>query len=222
MYRCLRVGTRESPLAIKQAEEIIERLKSKIPSLRVEVVSFQTQGDKDKSTPLSEIEGMDFFTKEIEEALLREEIDLAVHSAKDLSITLKKGLVIAALTNCIDPYDVLVSKRHLTLDKLPYQARIGTSSGRRKKQLKKYRSDFQIVDIRGNIEERLKLLDEGLLNLDGIVIAAAGLIRLGLEYRIIQRIPFKIIRPHPLQGRLAIQVKEDNWQIIRLIKMVYR
>ena len=116
----------------------------------------------------------------------------------------------------VDPHDVLVSKRDLKLDKLPYEAKIGTSSLRRKEQLKKFRGDLRIVDIRGNIEERLRLLDE--TDLDAIVIAAAGLLRLELEHRITQRIPFEILTPHPLQGRLAVVTRKSDETIIRLYR----
>ena len=146
-------------------------------------------------------------------------------------------MTIAAITDSIDPYDALVSKSGLTLDKLPEGARIGTSSLRRKTQLKAYRKDFEIVDIRGNIEERLMLLDERRLssearrakeettnderrNIDAIVIAACGLIRLGLSHRITQRIPFDILKPHPLQGSLAIVAKEDNIELLGLLSII--
>ncbi len=214
MGRVYKIGTRTSSLALKQVEEIMDALKKFYPAMNVEIVGIDTYGDKDKTTPISGIEGSDFFTREIDEALLSGEIDFAVHSAKDLPGDLKEGLVIAAITESLDPYDVLVSKSGLKLDELPYRVKIGTSSLRRKAQLKKYRDDFEIVNIRGNIEERLKLLDEA--RLDGIVIAAAGLIRLGLGKRITQKIPFDILKPHPLQGRLAIVAKKDDEDIICL------
>lgn len=183
-------------------------------NIRFEVKRYNTSGDKDKATPISKIEGGDFFTKEIDEALLRGEIDLAVHSAKDLPDNLAPGLFIAAITKSIDPFDVLVAKDDLKLPELKPGAKIGTSSLRRKTQLKNYRKDFQIVDIRGNIEERLELLNE--TDLDAIVIAAAGLLRLGLGYRITQRIPFEILKPHPLQGALAVEAREDDKEMIDL------
>jgi len=237
MRRIYRAGTRTSPLALKQVEEVFGMLKKVYPDIKLEVIGIDTYGDKDKVTPVSDIEGTDFFTREIDEALLRDEIDFSVHSAKDLADVLKKGLTIAAITDSIDPYDALVSKSGLTLDKLPEGARIGTSSLRRKTQLKAYRKDFEIVDIRGNIEERLMLLDERRLssearrakeettnderrNIDAIVIAACGLIRLGLSHRITQRIPFDILKPHPLQGSLAIVAKEDNIELLGLLSII--
>ena len=214
MGRVYKIGTRTSSLALKQVEEIVDALKKFYPAMNVEIIGIDTYGDKDKTTPISGIEGSDFFTREIDEALLKGEIDFAVHSAKDLPDDLKEGLVIAAITKSLDSYDVMVSKSGLKLDELPYRAKIGTSSLRRKAQLKKYRDDFEIVNIRGNIEERLKLLYEA--ELDGIVIAAAGLIRLGLGKRITQKIPFDILKPHPLQGKLAMVARKDDEDIIRL------
>lgn len=216
MGRTLKIGTRTSQLALRQVDEVIDNLKKFYPDIDPRVVGIDTHGDKDKVTPISDVEGRDFFTKEIDEALLRGEIDLAVHSAKDLPDNLAPGLFIATITKSIDPFDVLVSKQNLKLNELRVGAKIGTSSLRRKSQLKNYRNDFNIIDIRGNIEERLKILDE--TNLDAIVIAAAGLIRLGLEDRITQRIPLDILRPHPLQGSLAIEVRKDNEDIIRLCR----
>jgi len=193
-------------------EEIVRLLGEQ--SLRFEVKTYDTSGDRDKITPISKIEGGDFFTDTIEKALLNGKIDVAIHSAKDLPDVIDEGLVVCALTKSIDPYDVLISKRNLKLDELPYGAKIGTSSLRRKEQLKKFRCDLQIVDIRGNIEERLGKLDRS--DLDGIVIAAVGLIRLGLEHRITQRIPLEILKPHPLQGALAVEVREDDIEMIDL------
>ncbi|PIP68165.1 MAG: hydroxymethylbilane synthase, partial [Candidatus Omnitrophica bacterium CG22_combo_CG10-13_8_21_14_all_43_16] len=148
MQRIYRVGTRTSPLALKQVEEVFDVLKKFYPGVEPEVIGIDTYGDKDKVTPVSDIEGTDFFTREIDKALLKNEIDFAVHSAKDLPDELRDGLTIAAITYPIDPFDALVSKSGLTLDKLPEGARIGTSSLRRKEQLNKYRKDFGIVDIR--------------------------------------------------------------------------
>ncbi len=183
------------------------------------IKTFDTKGDKDKTTPISQIEGSDFFTDTIEKALLKNEIDVAVHSAKDLPDVIHKDLYIAAITKSIDPYDVLVVGKDLnykSLDELPYNAKIGTCSQRRKQQLKQYRADFEIIEIRGNIDERIKYLDESQLH--AIVIAAAGLVRLGLEERITQRIPFEIITPHPLQGCLAIEVRKNDITLIEIFK----
>ena len=221
MGRIYRAGTRTSPLALRQVEEIVGGLKSFYPTIKVEMAGIETHGDRDKTTPISQVEGSDFFTREIDEMLLVGKIDFAVHSAKDLPDDLQKELSIAAITGSIDPYDVLVSKSGLKLPELPYGARIGTSSLRRKEALKRFRSDFQIIDIRGNIGERLKLLDNGGTHeLEAIIIAAAGLIRLGLGNRITQKIPFEILRPHPLQGALAVVARTEDSQLRNLLSVI--
>lgn len=218
MAKTYRIGTRTSSLALKQVEEILQVLRKFYPDFKAEVIGIDTYGDKDKITPISQIEGTDFFTREIDSALLKGEIDFAVHSTKDLPYTLREGLVVAAQTKSIDSYDALVSKFGLKLEELRYGARIGTSSTRRKAQLRAYRHDFNIVDIRGNIEERLEKLDNG--NLDGIVIAVCALVRLGLEDRITQRIPFEILKPHPLQGALAIVTRAEDLKFHSLLSVI--
>jgi len=229
-----KIGTRSSPLALKQVEEVLNALREFYPAISAQIASIDTYGDRDKNTPISDIEGSDFFTKEIEDALLRGEIDpsttlrvdgersrtidFAVHSAKDLSDTLREGLSIAAITKSIDSHDVLVSKRGLTLDKLPRGATIGTSSRRRKEGLKKYRPDFNVVDIRGNIGERLAKLDNS--DLDGIVTAGCALRRLGLKRRITQIIPFEIIEPHSMQGALTIVARKEDTNLIEVLSIL--
>ncbi|MCK4264520.1 MAG: hydroxymethylbilane synthase [Candidatus Aminicenantes bacterium] len=207
----IRIGTRSSPLALKQVEEVIALIEKTHPECRFDVVKMKTFGDMDKTMPLEKLEGTDFFTREIEEALLDGKVDLAVHSAKDLPEVLPDGLEIAAIFESIDPYDVLISKNNLKLKELPSGARIGTSSLRRKTQLRCFREDFRIFDIRGNIGERLKKLDEN--DLDAIVIAAAGLIRLGLEDRITEKLSFDILKPHPMQGCLAVEIRSGDTRI---------
>lgn len=218
MGQNFRVGTRASPLALKQVEEILYVLEKTYPSTEIEVVRIDTYGDSDKDTPISEIEGSDFFTREIDEALINGDIDFAVHSAKDLPDNLVLELFVAAITKSIDPFDALVAKDNLELHELKKGAKIGTSSLRRKTQLKDFRKDFQLMDIRGNIEERLKLLSE--TDLDAIVIASIGLMRLGLECRIAQRIPFEILKPHPLQGCLAVVTRANDKNLIDLISIL--
>lgn len=218
MAKTYRIGTRTSPLALRQVEEISLALRKFYPDFEAKIIGIDTYGDKDRVTPISQIEGTDFFTREIDNALLKREIDLAVHSAKDLPDSLREGLVIAAQTKSIDPYDALISKNGLKLAELPHGARIGTSSIRRKTQLSRYRDDFDIVNIRGNIEERLEKLDNG--NLDGIVIAVCALVRLGLENRITQRIPFEILKPHPLQGALAIVTRAEDLKLHSLLSVI--
>lgn len=203
-----KIGTRSSPLALIQVDEVIGLVRTKHPEFISEKVLFTTCGDRDKQTPISSIEGSDFFTREIDRALLDGLIDCAVHSAKDLPDTLPDGLAVAAITPCVDPHDALVSKTNLQIHELPRNARIGTSSNRRKTQLKEYRDDFVLVDIRGNIGERLDLLDHTCL--DAVIIAACALIRLSLEHRITQRLPLRWFTTHSMQGKLAVVVRSDD------------
>lgn len=214
MMNILRVGTRPSPLAIKQADE----LKRLFPMVNLEVVVISTKGDRDKITPLTEVEGSDFFTSEIDSALLRGEIDLALHSRKDLPDELNEGLRIVLETESISPYDALVSRGGLKLKDLPYASRVGTSSQRRKDQIYALRQDLVLVDVRGNIGERLNLIDTG--KIDALVVAHAALIRLGLESRISEIFSADNFPVHPKQGKLALVVKEDRWQEVRSILSV--
>lgn len=214
MHRIIRMGVRPSLLAVKQAEEI----QNLIPAIHFKTILIETQGDKDKKTPFSTIEGSDFFTWEIEEALLSSRIDTAVHSAKDLEENTPPQLTIAAITASISPYECLVSFGNRRLDDLPYGAKIGTSSSKRKEALLRYRADLRVCGIRGTIEERLRQFDEG--KFDAIIMAHAALIRLGLEERIAQIIPVAIIEPHPLQGALAIQVRARDRDLIRLFAIL--
>lgn len=206
-----RIAARTSPLALKQVGEAAGYIKALYPEFCYEVIGITTWGDRDKITPISDIEGSDFFTREVDEAVLSGEADFAVHSAKDLPDAIPGGLVVAAITEPLDSHDALVSKNNLKLAELPLGARIGASSARRKSQLKAYRNDFQIIDIRGNIEERLAALDGG--GLDAVIVAACALMRLGLEDRIAQRVPFNILKPHPKQGSLAVVAKKNDKEI---------
>lgn len=190
-----RIGSRRSRLAVRQVEEF----KRYFPDERFEVVYFDTSGDMDKVTSISMMEGSDFFTDALDKALLNGEIDMAIHSAKDLPDKIPDGITVVFITESIYPYDVLVGR-------LFPGAVVGTSSQRRKEQLRKYMNDLRISDIRGNIDERLEKLDNG--EYDGIVAAGAGLIRLGLENRIAEVLPFV---PHPMQGRLAVTVRSDDY-----------
>ena len=218
MERHFKLGTRGSRLALKQVEEFFDRLRKTHPAFTAQIVPIDTYGDRDKKTPISSIEGTDFFTREIDNALCAGTIDLAVHSAKDLPDVLSPGLTIAATTAPHEQFDALVAKNAVSLDNLTSGAKIATSSVRRKTQLKKYREDFQIVDIRGTIEERLSILDNSAI--DAVIIASCALVRLGLEHRITQRIPLDILIPHPLQGALAIMTRENDDALIKIISSI--
>jgi len=199
-------------LAIKQVEEI----KDLLPGINFETVAISTKGDRDKKASISLTEGTNFFTEEIEAALLRGDVDIAVHSAKDLEDEPPEGLVIAATTASISPHDCLVSRSGLPLDALPKGAVVGTSSRKRREVVLKFRNDLKVKDIRGDINERLTRLDNG--EFDAIIVAHAALIRLGYEGRIAQIIPDDIAAPHPLQGRLAIQVLKNRKDLIGIFK----
>jgi hydroxymethylbilane synthase len=166
---------------------------------------IRTVGDRVQDVPISELGTKGVFTKEIEDALLSEEIDLAVHSLKDMMTTLPEGLVLAATPEREDPHDVLAGS---TLDRLPQGARVGTSSSRRAAQLKALRPDLQILEIRGNVDTRLRKLDEG--QYDGVVLAAAGLRRLGLAARIAYQFDAGDMTPAPGQGALAIETRASG------------
>ena len=207
--RRIRIGTRASRLALAQVNEVVRRFGIG----EYAIVVYDTSGDIDKDTPIAEVEGTDFFTDRIERALLRKEIDLAVHSAKDLPDRIPEGLMIVATTESIDKDDVLVSKGNLKLSELPAGAKVGTSSRRRKESLLMLRSDLEIIDLRGNIEERMEKLDRG--EYAAIVIAAAGLIRLGLEHRIAERLPFETA---PGQGALALEIRKEDKELYAWLK----
>lgn len=208
----IRVGTRPSPLAIKQVEEISARL----PGIRLEMIAIETRGDRDKITPLAKMEGTDFFTSNIEESLVLGRIDAAVHSAKDIEDSPPKDTMIAAITASISPYDCLVSRNKLPLAALPKGAVVGTSSPNRKKAVLKFRRDLNVKDIRGNIDERLGLLDRG--DYDAIIVAHAAMVRLGYEYKVAEIFPEEIIRPHPLQGKLAVQVLKKRKDLVTIFE----
>ena len=210
--RTLRLGTRPSRLAVKQAEEI-RRL---LPEIDFEIVVISTAGDEDKTTPLTETEGTDFFTGELETAILEGRIDAAVHSAKDLEENPPAGLTTAAVTVSVSGHDCLVSRNGLPLSALPRGAIVGTSSKNRKEAILRYRSDLAIKNIRGDIDERLAQLDGG--KFDAIVVAHAALIRLGYEDRVAEIVPDTIARPHPLQGRLAVQVLKTREDLVRIFE----
>lgn len=212
MLKAIKLGARPSRLALRQAAEISRRL----AGLDVEIVPIATRGDKDKRSSLFDREESDFFTDALEQALLRGEIDAAIHSAKDLEKNPPQGLIIAAVTRSISPFECLVSRGNLTLKELPDASVVGTSSRKRKEALLRLRPDLNLKSIRGDIDERLAQLERG--EFDAIIIAHAALIRLGYEKRIAQVIPEEIIAPHPLQGRLAIQIRKDRSNLLEIFR----
>jgi len=203
----IRIGSRGSKLALRQTEWVKERLSRLFPSLSFEIVVIKTRGDKVTDVPLAHIGGKGLFVKEIEEALLRGEIDMAVHSMKDVPTELPQGLRIAAVPEREDPRDVLISRNGLSFDRLADGARIGTSSLRRKAQLLHLNPRWRVEPLRGNLDTRIrKLHTEGL---DAILVAAAGIRRMGLEERVTEYISPDLILPAAGQGALGIEVRED-------------
>lgn len=201
------VGARGSKLALWQAEWVVARLRQHHPDVAFQIQAIRTHGDEARDRPLASL-GRGVFVKKIEEALLAREIDLAVHSLKDLLTELPPGLVLAAVTERADPRDVLVTRHGCRLDALPPGARLGTSSPRRAAQLLAYRPDLQILDLRGNLDTRLrKALSP---KYDGAVLAAASLIRLGLTHLVAEYFPPEVILPAPGQGALGIETRADD------------
>ena len=206
----LRVGTRGSALARWQTEHVIRRLQELWPGLPCHMVILRTRGDRQARTPLPRISGKGLFTAELEAALRAGSIHLAVHSLKDLPIEPSEGLMLAAVLAREDPRDVLISRGGYTLDALPPGASVGTSSPRRAAQLLARRPDLRIIDLRGNVDTRVrKALDpEG--PYDAIVLARAGLARLSLLEHITQVLPLEVMLPAPGQGALAVQIRADD------------
>ncbi|MCY3757781.1 MAG: hydroxymethylbilane synthase [Acidobacteria bacterium] len=204
----LLIGSRGSPLALRQADLIKTRLRQSQPLLPIAIRRILTTGDRRAGPPLHQIGGKGVFTKEIEEALLRGEIDLAVHSLKDLPTHLPGGLCLGAITPREDARDAFLSNRFGCLAELPPRSTVGTSSLRRQCQLLHLRPDLQVKNLRGNLDTRLRKLDEG--GYDAIILACAGLIRLGLDHRIRETLSVDTICPAIGQGALAVEVRCDD------------
>ncbi|CAA7601749.1 hydroxymethylbilane synthase [Acididesulfobacillus acetoxydans] len=199
-----RIGTRDSALALWQAEWVRDRLEGVYPEQEFVLVPVKTKGDKILDVPLAKIGDKGLFTKELEAALLRGEIDLAVHSLKDLPTVLPDGLVIAAYCAREEARDVFLGRGGAGLRDLPWGAIIGTSSLRRKAQLRYFRPDLRFSDLRGNLQTRWRKLEES--EMAGIVLAAAGVKRLGWEERITEVIPEEIVLPAVGQGSIAVEI----------------
>ena len=213
--KILRVGTRRSMLAKAQTQWVIDRIFHIHPQLKIEVLEVVTTGDKVLDTSLTLMPGKGVFVKEIEEKLLDGEIDLAVHSMKDLPTESVPDLMIGAIPERADPRDVLVTRLRKNLEELPAGAKIGTGSLRRKAQLLKVRPDFDVIDIRGNIDTRLKKAETD--DYDGLILAAAGLARLKWQDRIQQFLSCELMIPAVGQGALGIQIREDDEETGNLI-----
>ncbi|MFV9875784.1 MAG: hydroxymethylbilane synthase [Rickettsiales endosymbiont of Dermacentor nuttalli] len=213
----IRIGTRGSKLALVQAEMVKESLIAacKGEELDIELVPITTTGDKRLDIKLSGIGGKWLFTKEIEEALLNSEIDIAVHSCKDMPVVLPNGLKISAVLKREDPRDVLLSKRGRSLYNLPSGSVIGTASSRRKAMLLNFRQDFNIVNFRGNVQTRIDKLNQNVV--DATILALAGLKRLNIDPNIYQIISSEIMLPAVAQGIICIESKINNAKINKLM-----
>lgn len=211
MKTCLKIGTRQSLLALWQSNHIAALLREKYPDCEVVLKKIVTKGDRILDVPLAQIGGKGLFTKEIETELLDGTVDLAVHSLKDMPTVLPEGLCLTAITKRANVGDAFVSNKYNSLAELPQGAVLGTSSLRRKAQLLAARPDLKIVDLRGNVDTRLRKLDEG--QMDAIILAAAGLERLGHHDRIKEVISAETCIPAVGQGALAIECRSDNEEV---------
>ncbi len=209
------IGTRGSKLALWQAHWVKAEIEKNHPGLHVELSVIKTKGDKILDVPLAKVGGKGLFVKEIEDALLSGAIDLAIHSMKDVPAEIPEGLSIGAIPLRENPMDVLLSRGNLTLKELPYQAKVGTSSLRRSSQIRKVRPDLDILPLRGNIDTRLRKLDEG--EFDAIVLAAAGVRRLGFADRISEYLPPETVLPSVGQGALCIEIRLNDPRIEAIV-----
>ena len=211
----LRIATRKSPLALWQAHYVSNMLQHHHPELKIELVTMVTQGDKILDTPLAKVGGKGLFVKELEVGMLEGRADIAVHSMKDVPVEFPEGLHLAAICEREDPRDAFVSNNFKSLEELPQGARLGTSSLRRQSQIAALRPDLKIIDLRGNVNTRLKKLDDG--EYDAIILAAAGLKRLEFEDRITQFIDTDVCLPAIGQGAVGIECRSDDARVHNLI-----
>ncbi|MBB1125619.1 hydroxymethylbilane synthase [Thiospirillum jenense] len=215
MTETLKIATRKSPLAMWQAEHVAAELSRLYPDLRVEIVGMITRGDKLLDSPLAKIGGKGLFVKELEQGMLDGDADIAVHSMKDVPVEFPDGLHLAAILEREDPTDAWVSSQYATIDEVPFGACIGTSSLRRQCQLAARRPDIRIASLRGNVNTRLRKLDDG--EFVGILLASAGLIRLELAERIRARLSLEDSLPAIGQGAIGIECRTADERVHQLI-----
>lgn len=214
--KVLRIATRQSRLALWQAEHVAARLREIHRELDIVLVPMTTQGDRVLDRALAEVGGKGLFIKELERAIEDGRADVAVHSMKDVPSELPRGMTLAAMLTRADPRDAFISNRYPTFDALPHGARLGTSSPRRQAQLKHARADLQVATLRGNVETRLRKLDTG--EYDAIILATAGLARLGLAERITQHLDPSFCVPAPGQAIIGIECRDDDADSIALTR----
>ena len=211
----VRIATRRSPLALWQAEFVRDELLKLHPHLQIELVKIKTKGDKILDTPLAKIGGKGLFIKELEVAMAENRADIAVHSMKDVPVAFPDGFGLHAICERENPFDAFVSNHFKSIEELPQNAVVGTSSLRRQCQIRKARPDLVIKDLRGNVNTRLAKLDAG--DYDAIILAAAGLIRLGMQQRIQTEIPAELSLPAVGQGAVGIECRNDDTDLINLL-----
>jgi hydroxymethylbilane synthase len=214
----LRIATRKSALALWQAEHVAARLRAAHADIEIELVPMTTRGDQVLDRPLSEIGGKGLFLKELEVAMLEQRADIAVHSLKDVPMELEAGFEIGAILERADAADAFISNQVSRLDELPAHARVGTSSLRRQAQLRALRPDLQLLDLRGNVNTRLARLDEG--HYDAIILACAGLERLGLGSRIRSRLVAPAWLPAVAQGAIAVERRSGDARVADLLRVL--
>jgi len=219
MKKTIKIGTRKSMLALWQSNWIKSMIEERYPDVTVELVRIVTKGDKIVDVPLAKVGGKGLFVKEIEEALLSGEADIAVHSMKDVPTELPEELHIGIVTKRQDPRDAFVSNKYKTLNDLPKGAKIGTSSLRRKSQLFRVRPDLIIEDLRGNLDTRIKKLDDGLF--DAIILAAAGMRRLGWENRITRCFTPEEMLPAIAQGAVGIELRKHDATLLEALSFMH-
>jgi len=213
--KTIRIATRKSPLALWQANEVSRQLKIHHPDLEIELVTMVTKGDKILDAPLAKVGGKGLFVKELEQGMLDGEADIAVHSMKDVPMEFPEGLYLSVIMERENPHDAFVSNNYESLDDLPANARIGTSSLRRQLQIKAMRPESEMLDLRGNVNTRLSKLDNG--DYDAIILASAGLIRLEFEDRIRHDLTPEQSLPAIGQGAVGIECRQDDAEIEALI-----
>lgn len=212
------IGTRTSKLALWQANSVADAIKKAFPYIDVSLHPIITTGDTVLNLPMDKIGGKGLFTQELESSILNGEIDLAVHSLKDMPIELPPGLCIGAVMPRENPQDGFISLRYGSIDELPYGARVGTSSLRRRAQLLYYRPDLHISALRGNIDTRLRKLETE--NLDAIILAVAGLKRLGCEDRVTEEMSFDLFLPAAGQGALAVEARANDEEVLGILRVL--
>ena len=213
--RVIKIATRKSALALWQAEDVKARLEKAHPGLQVELLPMVTKGDQILNSPLSKVGGKGLFIKELEIAMMEGRADIAVHSMKDVPMEFPDGFGIHAICKRENPGDAFVSNQYASLDELPQGAVLGTSSLRRQCQIKHYRPDLVIKDLRGNVNTRLQKLDDGQYN--AIILASAGLIRLEMAERIRQTLPYELSLPAVGQGAVGIECRNEDAELIDLL-----